>query len=93
MRSPVPRSEKPQSYVKELEARIMALEALVTALLATQKESPALRQALGENFALHNDFMKDPANRVDPRFRRDWNQAFAQWLAQSGVIAVPDDAE
>lgn len=93
MRSPVPRSERPQSYVKELEARIMALEALVTALLTAQKDSPELKKAVAANFALHESFMKDPANGVDSRFRRDWNQYFGQWLVQSELIAVPERAE
>ncbi|HHA2369068.1 TPA: hypothetical protein ACOENC_003768 [Stenotrophomonas maltophilia] len=81
MRTPMKFSGKPQSYVKQLEARIAALESAVTALVMVNR-SPEFAKALGASADWSEGFMSAPETRATPEFVRDWRTALMHLLTE-----------
>lgn len=80
MRTPMKFSGKPQSYVKQLEARVAALETIVSALVWAGG-SQDLADALRASADWHDAFMRDPAARTSPEFVRDWRASLVHVLS------------
>lgn len=79
MRSPMTFDGKQQSYLKTLEARIMALEAIVSAMSWTVR-SERFGQCMEASMRWHEEFIADPASRVPPEFARDWRASLLHVL-------------
>jgi hypothetical protein len=76
MRSPVPRGKKSITHQNELEARVLALEAIVGALLRFSAGKQDLASALKEARSRGESSVQDSANNASPDYMESYRDSF-----------------
>ncbi|MEI2455326.1 hypothetical protein [Lysobacter firmicutimachus] len=89
MRSNSPKPEKPLSYQKEIEARILALETLVLGLLYASRDSAETRKGVVSAMHLMSDTLLSEGSGATHQFREAWRAEIAHALR----VAWPEIAE